>query len=94
MLVLLEHGVPAGPVNTIDEVLSNDHAIERQLVRRMENSRGVPVPTVSNPVRFGETAVEYRLAPPILGEHTQEVLREWLRYSDAEIESLIKNEDN
>lgn len=90
----LEYGVPAGPVNTIDEVLSNTHAVERQLVRAIKNSRGVPVPTVSNPVRFSETAVEYRLAPPMLGEHTEEVLRAWLGYSDADIESLKATEDN
>lgn len=93
LATLRDYGVPAGPVNTIDEVLSNDHAVERQLVRNIENSRGVSVPTVSNPVRFDETAVEYRLAPPILGEHTEEVLREWLGYSDAEIKSLNLGDD-
>ena len=88
LAVLTKHRIPAGPVNSIDEVLSNEHASERQLVRSLRNSQGASVPTVSNPVRFDRTPVEYRLAPPILGEHTDEVLRDWLGYSDAEIESL------
>ena len=81
-------GVPAGPVNSIDEVLGNEHAVERELVRTLRNSDGVVVPTVSNPVHFGETQVEYRLAPPLLGEHTDEVLRDWLGYSDDQIQSV------
>jgi crotonobetainyl-CoA:carnitine CoA-transferase CaiB-like acyl-CoA transferase len=46
------------------------------------------VPVVANPVRFSTTPVEYRSAPPLLGEHTVEVLREELGYSDAEIAAL------
>ena len=84
-------GIPAGPVNTIAEVLTNDYADERQLVREVMTADGVTVPTVANPVDFAETPVEYNHAPPRLGEHTDEVLKEWLRYSDAEIENLRRN---
>jgi crotonobetainyl-CoA:carnitine CoA-transferase CaiB-like acyl-CoA transferase len=86
--VLLEHGVPAGPVNDIAAVLSNDYAREKGLVREMQNSSDVSVPVVSNPVTFSETPVRYQKAPPLLGEHTIEVLQENLGYSDAEIASL------
>jgi len=88
---LLEFRVPAGPVNDIGEVLTNEHAIERGLVRHIANAAGNAVPQVSNPVDFESTPVGYERAPPLLGEHTNEVLHEWLGYSDAEIEALKKN---
>jgi crotonobetainyl-CoA:carnitine CoA-transferase CaiB-like acyl-CoA transferase len=81
-------GVPAGPINDIGEVLSNEHARERELVRHLQNANGDTVPTVSNPVAFDETPVHYERAPPLLGEHTDEVLREWLGYSANMIAAL------
>jgi len=81
-------GVPAGPINDLDEVLSNDYANERGLVRHLTNTQGHDVPTVSNPVDFSMTPVSYEKPPPLLGEHTDEVLREWLGYSDESIAKL------
>lgn len=81
-------GVPAGPINDIQEVLSGRYAKERDLVRYLTNSQGKDIPTVANPVAFGSTPVEYAKSPPLLGEHTDEVLREWLGYSDALIAEL------
>jgi crotonobetainyl-CoA:carnitine CoA-transferase CaiB-like acyl-CoA transferase len=83
-------GVPAGPINDIGEVLGGSYARERSLVRELENGAGEAVPTVANPVTFGTTPVAYDRAPPLLGEHTEEVLREWLGYSATQIEALRK----
>lgn len=88
LLALGEAGVPAGPVNDIGEVLSNEHAHERQLVREVQNTNGSTVPLVVNPVAFDQTPVEDYRAPPLLGEHTHEVLRDWLGYSAQQIASL------
>jgi crotonobetainyl-CoA:carnitine CoA-transferase CaiB-like acyl-CoA transferase len=88
---LLSSGVPAGPVNDVGEVLTDGYAQEKHLVREIQNSAGIRVPTVANPVSFGETPVCYERAPPLLGEHTVEVLQECLGYSDAKINTL-KNE--
>lgn len=89
---LLEADVPAGPINDIAEVLTNDYAREKGLVRELRNGNDVSVPLVSNPVSFGTTPVRYDKAPPLLGEHTDEVLRERLGYSDAKIEALRQDE--
>jgi crotonobetainyl-CoA:carnitine CoA-transferase CaiB-like acyl-CoA transferase len=83
-----KRGVPAGPINTIEQVLTNSHAEERGLVRHLTNTLGQDVPTVSNPVDFSTTPVNYEKAPPLLGEHTEEVLREWLGYSEEFITEL------
>jgi crotonobetainyl-CoA:carnitine CoA-transferase CaiB-like acyl-CoA transferase len=89
---LQDCGVPAGAVNDIAEVLTNEHAAERQLVRYMQNSQGAEIPFVANPVDFQNTPVSYRTAPPLLGEHTHEVLQQWLGYSDEHINALREKE--
>lgn len=80
--------IPSGPINDIGDVLTNSYAREKQLVRHMKNTAGDDVPTVANPVDLGGTPVQYERAPPELGEHTDEVLREWLGYSAERIDAL------
>ena len=80
--------IPSGPINDLGEVLSNADAKERRLVRYMENAAGDDVPTVANPIDLSDTPIRYDRAPPLLGEHTDEVLREWLGYSAERIEEL------
>jgi crotonobetainyl-CoA:carnitine CoA-transferase CaiB-like acyl-CoA transferase len=53
----------------------------------LANASGVKVPLVASPMRFSETPIEYRLAPPALGQHTEEILR-GLGKVDAEIAAL------
>jgi crotonobetainyl-CoA:carnitine CoA-transferase CaiB-like acyl-CoA transferase len=81
-------GVPAGPVNTVADVLTDSYAAERGLVRTMRHTLDPELPTIANPVGFSRTPVCYGAAPPTLGQHTKEVLKEWLSYSDEKIESL------
>ncbi|MDH3276345.1 MAG: CoA transferase, partial [Gammaproteobacteria bacterium] len=81
-------GVPAGPVNSVADVLTDAYAGERGLVRIMQHALDAELPTVANPVGFSRTPVCYGSAPPALGQHTNEVLKEWLSYSDEKIESL------
>ena len=85
------HGIPSGPINDIGQVLSDEFASERGLVRRAPNAAGDTVPLVANPVRFSETPVTRDRAPPLLGEHTDEVLGEWLGYSAEQIGALRKS---
>jgi crotonobetainyl-CoA:carnitine CoA-transferase CaiB-like acyl-CoA transferase len=85
---LSDAGVPAGPINSVESVLTDAYAVERELVRTLNHSLNPELPTVANPVGFSRTPVCYGLAPPTLGQHTNEVLGDWLGYSDEKIEAL------
>lgn len=82
------YGVPAGPINDLAAVFSDAQVEEHQLVRFLEHASGGQVPTIANPVSFSETRVEYRSAPPVLGQHTHEVLRNELGYTPEKIAAL------
>jgi len=85
---LSDAGVPAGPINSVADVLTDEYAVERGLVRTMKHALNPELTTVANPVDFSRTPVCYGPAPPTLGQHTIEVLGEWLSYSNEKIEAL------
>jgi len=88
LTMLSESNVPAGPINNIAEVFAEPYAEERQLVRKLQHAVAGDIPTVANPVRFSATPVQYKFAPPMLGEHTNEILRHELGYTQHAIEAL------
>lgn len=80
--------IPAGPINDLAEVFADPLVEERQILRKLPHAIAGEVPTVANPVQFSGTPVEYKLAPPVLGQHTTEVLKDLLEYSDDDIANL------
>jgi crotonobetainyl-CoA:carnitine CoA-transferase CaiB-like acyl-CoA transferase len=80
--------IPAGPINDLAAVFSSPEAADARLVRQMPHAAAESVPTIANPVRFSATPVDYRIAPPLLGQHTEAVLRDELGYGDKEIGAL------
>jgi crotonobetainyl-CoA:carnitine CoA-transferase CaiB-like acyl-CoA transferase len=88
-LVLLEAaGVPNGPINNIAQVFEEPQVRARGVKIELEHATAGKLPLVASPMRFSGTPLEYRLPPPLLGEHTGEVLRGFLGKSDAEIAEL------
>ena len=88
MRKLTNRQVPAAPINDLAAVYGGAYARERELVQTLAHPLAAALPTVSNPVRFSSSTIEYRAAPPLLGQHTHEVLREELGYTDERIRSL------
>lgn len=76
--VLETVGVPCGPINSIAEVFADPQVQARGMQIRVSHSQAGEIPLVASPLRLSETPVRYRRAPPGLGEHTEEVLAEWL----------------
>jgi len=85
---LTERNVPAGPVNTIGEIFQDPFVEARQTVRRFTREDGVEVPVVAYPGQFSQTPADYRRRPPFLGEHTREVLQDWLAIEPAALDAL------
>jgi crotonobetainyl-CoA:carnitine CoA-transferase CaiB-like acyl-CoA transferase len=71
-------GVPCGPINRIDEVFADPQVVARGLRIELPHPAAGKVPLVANPIRLSASPVSYRNAPPRLGEHTQQVLADWL----------------
>lgn len=85
-IALLEAvGVPCGPINSVAQVFADKQVAARSLAFTMTHSLGQTVPQVASPMRLSRTPVEYRRPPPLLGEHTEQVLRHLLGYGDARI---------
>ncbi|MGD0864252.1 MAG: CaiB/BaiF CoA-transferase family protein [Rhizomicrobium sp.] len=80
--------VPCGPINTIGEVFADPQAIARGLTISMAHAAAGPLDLVASPIRLTKTPPEYRSAPPILGQHTDDVLNGVLGLSPIEIEKL------
>ena len=89
--VLDAAGVPWGPINGIDEVFADPQVVARGLRMDLDHPLAGSVPTVRNPIRYSETAIEHRVPPPLLGEHTAAVLAEILNFDDDKIKQLHAN---
>jgi crotonobetainyl-CoA:carnitine CoA-transferase CaiB-like acyl-CoA transferase len=85
---LLEaNNVPCGPINTIDQVF-DDPQVQHRGMRVPMPHPGGPISLLASPLRFSATPVRYELPPPLLGEHTDAVLRRVLGMGDEEIAAL------
>ena len=80
--------VPCGPINNMKEVFEDAQVLHRRLRVDLPHPLGGTAPGVASPMRLSETPVEYRLAPPLLGQHNQEVFKGLLGKSDAELQAL------
>ncbi len=81
-------GVPCGPVNDLAQVFDDPQVLARGLAIELPHALGGRVAQVASPIRLSETPVEYRRAPPLLGEHTTQVLQALLGMSGDEVAAL------
>ncbi len=80
--------VPCGAINNLAEVFSDPHVNERAMVSTWEHPLQPALRLVSSPMKLSATPVRTDLPPPLLGQHTGEVLHEMLEYSDERIAAL------
>jgi len=77
-------GVPCAKVARVSDLVGNTHLAHREQIITMQHPKAGPVPMQGFAVRFGDTPMQLRHAPPMLGQHSEEVLRDWLgRPGDA-----------
>ena len=88
-IALLEQaGVPCGPINNLAEVFADPQIQAREMRIDLPHPLAGSAPGVANPIRLSESPVEYRSAPPTLGQHTEAVLQSLLGLDAAQIEAL------
>lgn len=81
-------GVPTAPVAALDEILASPQVTAREMVTEASDGQGRRIPLLRTPIRAVGDAPEAVTAPPALGEHTDEVLAEWLDYDSGRIQAL------
>ncbi len=82
--------IGCGPINTLDQVFDDPHVKAREMVVNVPHPLAGPdgATLIASPLKLSGTPVEYRHHPPLLGQHTDEVLREVLGYDDEKIDEL------
>jgi len=85
---LSAEGIPCGPINDLGSVFADSQVKHRGLAQSLPHRTAGKVPVVANPIRFSETPTEFRSGPPVLGEHTREVLKELASLDDKKIVEL------
>ena len=81
-------GIPCGPIHSLDQVFAHPQVEHRRLKVDVPHPLAGTVPLVANPIKFSRTPQRYDTPPPLLGQHTDEVLRELLGRSEAAIATL------
>jgi crotonobetainyl-CoA:carnitine CoA-transferase CaiB-like acyl-CoA transferase len=80
--------IGCGPINKLSEVFADPQVVARDMVVEMAHSSGQTVKVIANPVKLSETPANYRIAPPLLGEHTEAVLSKRLGLDAAALAAL------
>ncbi len=86
--LLDDAGVANGPINSIAQVFEEPQVKARGLRIELPHASAGKVPLVASPMRFSATPIKHEVPPPVLGQHTDEILRGVLKKGDAEIAKL------
>lgn len=81
-------GMPYAAVNDVLSTLTHEHTLARNMVVEVEHEACGPLKVVNSPVKYSETKPSIRSPPPMLGEHTEEVLSQLLGMGDQQIYGL------
>jgi len=80
--------IPCGPINNFEQVFSMPQVKEREMLVQMEHPTIGALPLVGSPLKMSATPVEYRIPPPLMGEHTEDILMDVLGYSNEKVKEL------
>ena len=84
---LTEADVPCGPVNTLEEALTDPQVMDREMAVSVEHTLGGQIKQTGNPIKMSDSPTEVTRSP-LLGEHTEEILRNVLKFDDNRIREI------
>jgi crotonobetainyl-CoA:carnitine CoA-transferase CaiB-like acyl-CoA transferase len=81
-------GVPCGPIRTIKEVCETEQLVSRGMIRSIQHPTAGTIRNIASPVRLNDKIASDDFAPPLLGQHTAEILRELLGLTEEQVKDL------
>jgi len=81
-------GVPCGPINSIDQVLDDPQVLAREMVIQVPHPSAGSIRMVASPLKIPTAPVVVRFPPPMLGEHTEQILHDLLGVNQTGIDEL------
>ncbi len=88
--LLSQADLPSGPINTLDRTFNDPHTLALQIVHEIQHPTAGSVKLVRSPIHMSATPTRIDRPPPLLGQHTAELLKEYLDLSDQEISRLAE----
>lgn len=90
--LLSKHDIPHAPVLYLDETLASPQVAARDMIQKATDGQGHTFPLLQSPIHWNDEPVRRPIAPPALGEHTDEVLKQWLGYDAQKIHHLKQSQ--
>jgi crotonobetainyl-CoA:carnitine CoA-transferase CaiB-like acyl-CoA transferase len=88
---LRQNGLPCGPIQTVGQVCEDPQVIARDMIVSLDHPTAGPIRVTGVPIKLSDTPGEVHSAPPTLGQHTTEVLGDWLQINATEAEALHRD---
>jgi crotonobetainyl-CoA:carnitine CoA-transferase CaiB-like acyl-CoA transferase len=82
--------VPCGPVNTLKQIFNHPQIHHREMVKQVPDKDGMLIKTVASPINLSDTPLQYKHAAPNIGQHSQQILTQFLKYNDEKVAALLQ----
>jgi succinate--hydroxymethylglutarate CoA-transferase len=81
-------GIPFAPINNIAQTFAHPQVVARDMIQEIEHPKAGKIKLAGPAVKYSETKPSIRIPPPLLGQHTDEILKDVLGYNDQRIQQL------
>lgn len=90
--ILIDEGIPSAPINNIEMLVNNEQVIARKMIQQIKHPKAGRVSIPGVPIKISGCSDDIRFSAPVLGQHTEEILKEYLSISSDNLEIMRKEE--